>query len=55
MNKKHWITLSTGESLTPRLVEDLVTDSYRLVVAGLPKGEQPVDPKTFAVRAAGPL
>ncbi|MEU0163008.1 MmcQ/YjbR family DNA-binding protein [Streptomyces sp. NPDC006261] len=52
MNKKHWITLSAGKSLTPRLVEDLVINSYRLVVAGLPKAEQPVDPKTFGGRAA---
>ena len=38
MNKKHWITLESGE---------LVTDSYRLVVAHLPKGERPVGPHTY--------
>ncbi|MFI6334363.1 MmcQ/YjbR family DNA-binding protein [Streptomyces sp. NPDC050535] len=52
MNKKHWITLAPGASIDPQLVEDLVTDSYRLVVAGLPKAEQPVNPKTFGVPEA---
>jgi predicted DNA-binding protein (MmcQ/YjbR family) len=28
-------------------VRELVTDSYRLVVAHLPKAEQPVDPHTY--------
>ncbi len=38
MNKKHWITVESGE---------LVTDSYRLVVAHLPKAERPVGPHTY--------
>lgn len=29
----------------------LVIDSYRLVVSGLPKSEQPVDPRTYGRRA----
>ncbi|OSC70190.1 hypothetical protein B5181_10520, partial [Streptomyces sp. 4F] len=50
MNKKHWITLEGGGSLDRSLVEELVTDSYLLVVANLPKAQQPVDPATFAGR-----
>jgi predicted DNA-binding protein (MmcQ/YjbR family) len=47
MNKKHWITLEEGESVDEKLVEELVTDSYLLVVAHLSKAEQPVDPHTY--------
>ena len=47
MNKKHWITLESGEGVDEDLVRELVTDSYRLVVAHLPKVEQPVDPHTY--------
>ncbi|KND28205.1 MmcQ/YjbR family DNA-binding protein [Streptomyces acidiscabies] len=43
MNKKHWITLHGGV-LDEGLVEELVTDSYRLVVDGLPRAQRPVDP-----------
>ena len=48
MNKKHWITLEGGEGVDEKLVGELVTDSYLLVVAHLPKAEQPVDPHTYA-------
>ncbi|WP_405742384.1 MmcQ/YjbR family DNA-binding protein [Streptomyces sp. NBC_00028] len=47
MNKRHWITLEGGEGVDKKLVTELVTDSYRLVVSGLPKAEQPVDPRTY--------
>ncbi|GAA3085033.1 MmcQ/YjbR family DNA-binding protein [Streptomyces rectiviolaceus] len=47
MNKKHWITLEAGEGVDKELVKELVTDSYRLVVAHLPKAKQPVGPHTF--------
>ena len=47
MNKKHWITLEAGEGVDTELVRDLVTDSYRLVVAHLPKAGRPVDPHTY--------
>lgn len=48
MNKQHWITLSPGESIDKQLVDDLVTESYLLVVEkNLPKDQQPVDPHTF--------
>lgn len=36
MNKKHWNTLLL-EQLPPQLIEELITHSYELVVAGLPK------------------
>ena len=48
MNKKHWITLKPGGSIDCQLVQELVTESYRLVVAGLPKAKRPIDPETFA-------
>ncbi|MFF7047176.1 MmcQ/YjbR family DNA-binding protein [Streptomyces griseorubiginosus] len=47
MNKKHWITLEGGEDVDRELVRELVSDSYRLVVAHLPKAERPVDPHTY--------
>ncbi|MFD7246831.1 MmcQ/YjbR family DNA-binding protein [Streptomyces massasporeus] len=54
MNKRHWITpLHGGGALEPALVEELVTDSYRLVVAGLPKAQRPVDPTSYARRGGG--
>jgi predicted DNA-binding protein (MmcQ/YjbR family) len=54
LNKKHWITLEGGEGMDKELVRELVTDSYRLVVAHLPEAEQPVDPHTYgtATRSA---
>ncbi|MFD5541788.1 MmcQ/YjbR family DNA-binding protein [Streptomyces sp. NPDC127079] len=47
MNKKHWITLEGGDGVDRELVRELVTDSYLLVVAHLPKAQQPVDPDTY--------
>lgn len=47
MNKRHWITLRPGGSLHERLVGELVTESYRLVVENVPKARRPVDPVTF--------
>ncbi|MDR1806725.1 MAG: MmcQ/YjbR family DNA-binding protein [Propionibacteriaceae bacterium] len=54
MNKRHWITLSPGPGLDEALVQDLVTDSYLLVVAGLPRAQQPVDPERFGLGSAAP-
>ncbi|URN16011.1 MULTISPECIES: MmcQ/YjbR family DNA-binding protein [Streptomyces] len=39
MNKRHWNTV-TVSALPDALVEELVEDSYDLVVAGLPKAER---------------
>ena len=41
MNKKHWISLSPGEDITAELVDELVTESYLLVVEKLPKEIRP--------------
>ncbi|MFS0865888.1 MmcQ/YjbR family DNA-binding protein [Microbacterium sp. 179-B 1A2 NHS] len=48
MNKKHWITVHPGGALDAGLLDDLVTDSYLLVVENLPKRTRPVDPAAFA-------
>lgn len=48
MNKKHWISLHGGGGLDGELVDELVTESYLLVVEGLPRRLRPVDPATFA-------
>ncbi len=50
MNKNHWITLNPGQTLTSQLVDDLVTESYLLVVEKLPRARQPVDPNQFGNR-----
>lgn len=46
MNKKHWITLARGGGLATGLVDDLVTESYPLVVENLLRPERPVNPDT---------
>ncbi|MEJ6488600.1 MmcQ/YjbR family DNA-binding protein [Leucobacter sp. USCH14] len=51
MNKKHWITITGGGSLAPELLDDLVTESYLLVVEKLPRRLRPVAPETFGRRA----
>ncbi|MGY4928364.1 MmcQ/YjbR family DNA-binding protein [Streptomyces sp. 900105755] len=51
MNKRHWITVEGGGTVDEELVKELVIDSYRLVVRGLPTSEQPADPQTFGRRA----
>jgi predicted DNA-binding protein (MmcQ/YjbR family) len=43
MNKTHWITLEGGGTVDEKLVKELVTDSYQLVVGGLPKSERPAE------------
>jgi predicted DNA-binding protein (MmcQ/YjbR family) len=41
MNKKHWITVELDGSLPPGLVEELVEDSYDLIVDKLPARDRP--------------
>lgn len=41
MNKKHWVTVELGDGLPPGLLEELVEDSYDLVVDGLPARDRP--------------
>ncbi|WP_196823155.1 MmcQ/YjbR family DNA-binding protein [Arthrobacter sp. CAN_A6] len=50
MNKHHWITLHPGGTLQEDLVDDLITESYLLVVENLPHAKRPVDPRTFSQR-----
>ncbi|WP_309130474.1 MmcQ/YjbR family DNA-binding protein [Brevibacterium sp.] len=48
MNKRHWITLHTGEKIDAQLIKDIVTESYLLVIEkNIPKKERPVDPSAF--------
>ena len=42
MNKKHWITVRIGPDADAQLVEDLIVNSYDLVVAGLPRASRPL-------------
>lgn len=41
MNKTHWITITAGADMTPEFVTELITDSYALVIAGLPRAKRP--------------
>jgi predicted DNA-binding protein (MmcQ/YjbR family) len=50
MNKKQWITLESGGPIDKKLVEELVTESYRLVVGNLPRSDHPVDPEMYGSR-----
>ncbi|WP_425918888.1 MmcQ/YjbR family DNA-binding protein [Acinetobacter sp. TSRC1-2] len=40
MNKQHWISVSEDENLDEALVQDLVLNSYELVVSRLNKGQK---------------
>jgi len=37
MNKKHWNSVKTNGTIPDKLMEKWISDSYNLVVAGLPK------------------
>jgi predicted DNA-binding protein (MmcQ/YjbR family) len=43
MNKRHWLTIRAGATVTRELVDELVRNSYELVVDGLPKTKRPTD------------
>ncbi|KGT91843.1 cytoplasmic protein [Erwinia typographi] len=43
MNKRHWISIYPGGQITEGLVQQLVEESYDLVVAGLPKRRRPME------------
>lgn len=43
MNKKHWISLTAAEDITVDLVEELVHESYELVVESLPHRIRPIE------------
>lgn len=40
MNKKHWITVSMDQSISLKLMTELIDDSYNLVVQGLTKSQK---------------
>jgi predicted DNA-binding protein (MmcQ/YjbR family) len=40
MNKRHWNTVTVDGGLPDQLVQELIEDSYDLVVAGLPRAER---------------
>ena len=40
MNKQHWISIFADDNLDEQLVQDLVLNSYELVVAKLRKVEK---------------
>lgn len=42
MNKKHWNTVMLAGSLQDSLVEEMITHSYELVLASLPRKAQEV-------------
>jgi predicted DNA-binding protein (MmcQ/YjbR family) len=43
MNKRHWLTIRAGAAVTRELVDELVRNSYELVVDGLPKTKRPTE------------
>ena len=47
MNKRHWVSVYPHADLHQRLIEELVTDSYRMVVEKLPKTQCPIDPTSL--------
>lgn len=42
MNKRHWVSLLLHPGLDSELLQQLVEDSYDLVVAKLPLGQRPI-------------
>lgn len=57
MNKRHWITIDLGDATAPLptgLVNELLEDSYQLVVAGLPARLRPIPPAPAPARRAPP-
>jgi predicted DNA-binding protein (MmcQ/YjbR family) len=42
MDKRHWITAAAGPGLEESLVQELVKDSYQLVVDKLPQSKRPI-------------
>jgi predicted DNA-binding protein (MmcQ/YjbR family) len=40
LSKHHWVSIAAGESITHALIDDLVQNSYHLVVEGLPRQDR---------------
>lgn len=45
LNKRHWITIDLTARLPRGTVEELLVDSYDLVVDGLPRSRRPAGPR----------
>ena len=45
LNKRHWNTVVIDGSLSAQMLEDLIEDSYDLVVAQLPASRRPGSPR----------
>ena len=43
MNKRHWISVGTGEGMTEQVLEGLVEDAYLRVMYSLPKSKRPIE------------
>jgi len=41
MNKRHWITVNPGDSLSPGLIQQRVEAAYQRVVRGIPASRRP--------------
>ncbi|MCU1475666.1 MAG: cytoplasmic protein [Subtercola sp.] len=44
MNKQHWISIVPDSDADTTLVEDLIGNSYDIVVSLLPRAQRPLDP-----------
>jgi predicted DNA-binding protein (MmcQ/YjbR family) len=42
LNKRHWNTVTIDGSLSDQMLSEMLTDSYDLVVASLPKARRPL-------------
>lgn len=40
MNKKHWMCMAMSGELSTAFIKERITDSYKLVVEGMPKGKR---------------
>ena len=43
MNKRHWISVREGESITRQLLQELTEDAYMRIVLSLPKSKRPIE------------
>src|SRR4051794_5573460 len=53
MNKRHWSTIRAGHAVTRELVEELVHNSYELVVEGLPRAKRPMGGRPSSAQHRG--
>ena len=54
LNKRHWNTVILSGSLPRQLIEDMIEDSYDLVVERLPRSRRPAGWTAGRARSAGP-